>query len=1189
MKKLLSFRKNRRSSANSVKQPDGAGDIDERIDGSKSNGLDGVNEAHGANGASTNGKVALGANPLTSGYVNGSNGSNGHVNGTKGYTNGSIGRMNSFPTRTIQEDEEEEKYAKADHTDAIANETTIAQTFTQFAQLMHASRRPMPTQTGDGAYVEHEAKGSFLQDLKSLGIKDVSTLTQMIRTKGQLQDDKTMIMERIIQLVAALPTNSKTRADLTGSFIKELWDSLEHPPASYLGDKYKYRQADGSYNNVLYPDWGKACTPYARSVRPETLQPGSLPDPGLIFDAVFARETYREHPNKVSSVLYYWASLIIHDLFQTDHSDFNMSLTSSYLDLSTLYGDVQADQDMMRTFKDGMLKPDCYAEQRVAGMPPGCGLILIMFNRFHNYVAEQLAAINENGRFTKPKDDAPAEKWKKYDNDLFQTARLVTCGLYMNITLGDYLRTIVNLNRSNTTWSLDPRQEMGKTVMGQEAPPRGGGNQVSCEFNLVYRWHSAISAKDEKWTEGIYKMLFGKPSSEVSMPELLRGLHKWEQSMHPDPFKRNYSNLKRGPDGKFSDDELVTIWADSVEDVAGASGANHVPKALRAVEILGMQQARAWDCASLNEFRKFFGLKPHETFEDINDDPKVANALRHLYEHPDFVELYPGLVTEKMKEPMVPGVGICPTYTTSRAILSDAVTLVRSDRFYTTDYHPKNLTNWGYTTVQYDLNIEQGCVFYKLILRAFPNHFKPDSIYVHQPMTVPSENRKIMKTLGRELDYSYDRPSRIPARIDLTSFTAAKYMLERPQEFNVTWGSATGEVMGRAGLNFMLSGDQPLHTKQRQIMAKALYKDKWHQEIKAFYENVTLQLLHDYSAKLGSVNQVDITRDVGNLAHVHFASSIFQLPLKTKDNLKGIYSEHELWMVMCVIFTKIFFDLDPAKSWPLTIAGRTVGQQLGKLIEARVNADNATGWVSGLVDGWMENQNALKNYGVHMVRKLLESGLNAHEIAFSQILPVSTAMVPNQSQVFTQMLDFYLGEGQEHLPEIQRLARLDTEEADTKLLHYAMEGIRLAGTFGSYRRSTVTTTIQDGEHSIPVKPGDNLFCSFVSANRDPIHFPDPHRVRIDRPLESYIHYGIGSHRCLGMEASRVALTAMLKVVGSLKGLRRAPGPQGQLKKIPRPGGFYVYMTENHGSYFPFPTTMKVLFDGELPPVKPWQG
>jgi len=71
-----------------------------------------------------------------------------------------------------------------------------------------------------------------------------------------------------------------------------------------------------------------------------------------------------------------------------------------------------------------------------------------MFNRFHNYVSEQLAVNNENGRFNKPSKKSP----KKYDNDLFQTARLITCGLYINVIILDYLRTIVGLNRVNSTW-----------------------------------------------------------------------------------------------------------------------------------------------------------------------------------------------------------------------------------------------------------------------------------------------------------------------------------------------------------------------------------------------------------------------------------------------------------------------------------------------------------------------------------------------------------------------------------------------------------------------------------------------------------------------------------------------------------------------------------------------------------------
>jgi linoleate 10R-lipoxygenase len=34
----------------------------------------------------------------------------------------------------------------------------------------------------------------------------------------------------------------------------------------------------------------------------------------------------------------------------------------------------------------------------------------------------------------------------------------------------------------------------------------------------------------------------------------------------------------------------------------------------------------------------------------------------------------------------MPGAGLCPGYTVSRAILSDAVSLVRGDRFMTSDF-----------------------------------------------------------------------------------------------------------------------------------------------------------------------------------------------------------------------------------------------------------------------------------------------------------------------------------------------------------------------------------------------------------------------------------------------------------------------------------------------------------------------
>ena len=44
-------------------------------------------------------------------------------------------------------------------------------------------------------------------------------------------------------------------------------------------------------------------------------------------------------------------------------------------------------------------------------------------------------------------------------------------------------------------------------------------------------------------------------------------------------------------------------------------------------------------------------------------------------------------------------------------------------------------------------------------------------------------------------------------------------------------------------------------------MSKVLYRENWHKEIKAFYEDITLKLLHQYTAKIAGTNQIDITRE----------------------------------------------------------------------------------------------------------------------------------------------------------------------------------------------------------------------------------------------------------------------------------------------------------------------------------------
>ncbi|TGZ79433.1 heme peroxidase [Ascodesmis nigricans] len=1079
--------------------------------------------------------------------------------------------------------------------------------FSKFAGLIQASNRPIPNRYGDGR--DHDAteeqQTGVWNDMKVL--KKGGYLGETLKTlwmhmsharKGGPVDDKTMIMERMIQLSARLPPTSKLRVSLTTKQVGQLWNSLQHPPLSYCGDKFTYRQADGSYNNIQEPHLGAAGSPYARTVKPMTKMPGAPPDAETLFDSIFSRgkngEHYRESDNNISSMLFYTASIIIHDLFRTNRQDWNISDTSSYLDLSPLYGHNQEMQNTVRTFKDGKLKPDCFAEKRLLAFPPGVSVFLIMFNRFHNHVAENLKLINENNRFGIKFDHAwigeDEATWrpkaiKKQDEDLFQTARLVTCGLYINYILNDYLRVIVNLNRVDTTWTLDPRFEASK-VYNPDGTPAGIGNMVSVEFNLVYRWHSCISKRDDAWTQEFYKGLFpDKDPDQLTLMEFVMGVKKWEATIPEDPAERTIENFQRTKTGHFNDDDLVGLLKESIEDPAGCFGARNVPHVLKLVEVMGIEQTRKWKVASLNEFREFFGLKKHATFEDINPDPEIANTLRQLYDSPEYVELYPGLVAEADKKPMVPGVGIGPTYTISRAILSDAVTLVRSDRFYTVDYTAGALTNWGIEEASSNPDILHGCVAYKLFLKAFPNHFKYNSIYALYPMTIPSENKKIYDALGTSHEFSWDPPRREPGRITVQSYAAVTHILKNPQDFSIQWKPGFDFIMEAP---FMLSGDGPPYSNIREHVQGCFYTEgvDWKRQIREFYEDLTTQMIRNKAYRIHGTGcyQVDAVRDIGNMAQTHFAATIFNLPLKTATNPKGIYTEQELYMILCAMFTAIFFDMDVSKSYPLRRAAYAATRQLGSIVELQVKALKSRSWLLKLWDPMnvlSRNQSALADYGHHMIRRLLETGESPSDVTWKYIIPTAGASAPNQGQIFAQVLDFYLQpENAVHLAEIQRLAQETGVDNFELIKKYALEGARLAGTFGLYRRvERDSLHLSDGSYGdLNLRKGDMVFVSFISASRDPDTFPDPMEIKLDRPEDSYIQYGVGPHTCLGKAANIVSLTTMLMMFGRLKGLRRAPGGQGVMKTLPKPGGFKVYMREDWSAVWPFPTSLKVRFD-----------
>ncbi|KAF8859054.1 heme peroxidase [Acephala macrosclerotiorum] len=586
-------------------------------------------------------------------------------------------------------------------------------------------------------------------------------------------------VEKVVQFLASLSNESKARDLATGFLIKKLWYELEHPPKTLLGfggpnppitvdPDLRYRSVDGSNNNPEHPLLGAAGSHYARTTEAKRPKLPNPPSPSDIFNKLLLRTgPAKPHPNGISNMLFYLATIIIHDIFHTDERDPTRAKGSSYLDLAPLYGHNQKEQDGVRAFKDGLLKKDAFAEFRLIGQPPGVCAFIIAFNRFHNYVVTDLAKINENGRFSLPTgfvagSDAEAAAIKKRDNDLFQHGRLITCGLYINIILNDYIRAILNLNQNpnfKSNWNLDPRPDVPGVNI-----PKATGNQVSVEFNMIYRWHATINDANTEWTEKFMKKVFGEdydPNS-LTVTQFLAGARSWATGVvGVEPAKREFGGIKRQADGSFTEADLVNLINVATEKPGAAFGARSTPLVMKPIEMLGIQSQRQWGIATLNEVRAKFNLVPHKTFLDVNPDPAVAKALSELYPTPDDIEFYPGIQAEETKKPWFPASGLCPGYTISVAILADAVALCRGDRFYTTDYTEANLTKWGFDIASSKFEKAEGGVFYKLLQNAFPGWYKDNSVWALYPLQTPVMNMKIITSHKIADKFDFKKPSKV--------------------------------------------------------------------------------------------------------------------------------------------------------------------------------------------------------------------------------------------------------------------------------------------------------------------------------------------------------------------------------------------------------------------------------------------
>lgn len=126
----------------------------------------------------------------------------------------------------------------------------VADAFEGAESVIKAATSPLPTQTGDGSYVQTTKTTGLLKDVTKLHPGDVRTIAKTALTVSPI-DDSSFLLERLVKLSSELPLSSRDGTFLNNAFIQQLYDDLQHPPTAAVSSDHKYRSADGSFNVSL--------------------------------------------------------------------------------------------------------------------------------------------------------------------------------------------------------------------------------------------------------------------------------------------------------------------------------------------------------------------------------------------------------------------------------------------------------------------------------------------------------------------------------------------------------------------------------------------------------------------------------------------------------------------------------------------------------------------------------------------------------------------------------------------------------------------------------------------------------------------------------------------------------------------------------------------------------------------------
>lgn len=175
------------------------------------------------------------------------------------------------------------------------------------------------------------------------------------------------------------------------------------------------------------------------------------------------------------------------------------------------------------------------------------------------------------------------------------------------------------------------------------------------------------------------------------------------------------------------------------------------------------------------------------------------------------------------------------------------------------DYTSATMTKWGMTEVQSINETLGGSMLYRLIHRAFPKWFKFNSLYVMQPMYLPSMNQEIAKQFGTIDQYSPDPPAPPPKMTILSTHTAISSLLNDQRNFKVKYGVQLPDLVFA---DYMLQGDGTANGENHKLVAQRMINVPGGLDLyQNSFEQTMRRILTREAYKLGDYFQVDMTKE----------------------------------------------------------------------------------------------------------------------------------------------------------------------------------------------------------------------------------------------------------------------------------------------------------------------------------------